>query len=404
MFSRHLLKEESIGTVVILYLDPSQVEYARELGNKEEYGQHLQQTVEQYVQEYLPGVKLKAAKVMLGALLLATIPIDTDKVFAEDGQYSMVYRVAAGDTLALIAQRYQTTVEEIKRTNRLANNEIYIGQTLQIPSNTHVLPNGILKWGSRGEAVRQLQINLPLLGYRVEADGIFGPKMNQVILHFQRTHQLQADGIYGPLTRQKLKERLSHIVREVSNPLDLLVLVNKRNALPSGFVPPDLVIPDVPFSFAGFDPKKQMREEAARSLMELFQQAKREGIYLYAVSGYRSYDRQKEIFASSVYRNGWEYATKYSAIPGQSEHQTGLAMDVTSQSVNFALTHRFSITPEGTWLAKHAHEHGFIIRYPQGKEHLTGYAYEPWHIRYVGKTTAQYIFEHHLTLEEYIGG
>lgn len=290
------------------------MEFAREFGNKEEYRQWIQQSVKQYVQEHLPGVKLKAAKVMLGSLLIATIPIDTGKVFAQNEHYISSHRVVKGDTLALIAQRYQTTTEEIKYTNRLVSDEIYIGQILHIPSSIiKELSNGILKWGSRGEAVRKLQEVLLLLGYRIEADGIFGPKMHQVMLHFQRAHHLQADGIYGLATRQQLKERLFHVVREVRNPLDRLVLVNKRNALPSGFVPPDLVIPNVPFSFAGFDPKKQMREEAARALSELFKQAEKEEIYLYAASGYRSYDRQKSIFASSVNRNGWDLNTKYSA-------------------------------------------------------------------------------------------
>ncbi|MEW9673459.1 D-alanyl-D-alanine carboxypeptidase family protein [Ammoniphilus sp. 3BR4] len=405
MFSHHLLKEEFNGFVVILYMNSFQMEFAREFGNKEEYRQWIQQSVKQYVQEHLPGVKLKAAKVMLGSLLIATIPIDTGKVFAQNEHNISSHRVVKGDTLALIAQRYQTTTEEIKYTNRLVSDEIYIGQILHIPSSIiRELPNGILKWGSRGEAVRKLQEVLLLLGYRIEADGIFGPKMHQVMLHFQRAHHLQADGIYGLATRQQLKERLFHVVREVRNPLDRLVLVNKRNALPSGFVPPDLVIPNVPFSFAGFDPKKQMREEAARALSELFKQAEKEEIYLYAASGYRSYDRQKSIFASSVSRNGWDLATKYSAKPGQSEHQTGLAMDVTSRSANFALTSYFGETPEGKWLAQNAHEFGFIVRYPKDKENLTGYEYEPWHIRYIGKQAAKYIFEEDLTLEAYIGG
>lgn len=79
-------------------------------------------------------------------------------------------------------------------------------------------------------------------------------------------------------------------------------------------------------------------------------------------------------------------------------------MDVTSRSANFALTSYFGETPEGKWLAQNAHEFGFIVRYPKDKENLTGYEYEPWHIRYVGKQAAKYIFEEDLTLEAYIGG
>lgn len=192
-------------------------------------------------------------------------------------------------------------------------------------------------------------------------------------------------------------------VLTVSNPKEIEVVVNKQRKLPGEYVPDDLVVPDVPFSFDGWNEKKQLRKPAARALEQLFQAAGEENIELVAVSGYRSYQRQKIIYNYNVEVNGREQADQFSARPGHSEHQTGLAMDVSSASVSFSLIQDFGETAEGQWLAEHAHEFGFIIRYPEGKSHITGYAYEPWHLRYVGKEMAEEIYNKQLTLEEFFG-
>lgn len=189
----------------------------------------------------------------------------------------------------------------------------------------------------------------------------------------------------------------------VTNPDDLLVVVNKERNLPADYEPDDLVVPDVRFSFSGDDPKKYMRREAANALEKLFEAADQENLRLFAVSGYRSYQTQRDIFAYNVNRTGSEeQANQFSAKPGQSEHQTGLAMDVSSPAVNYRLDEPFADTPEGRWLAEHGAEFGFIIRYPKGKEDVTGYQYEPWHIRYVGIDAAKEIYEQGITLEEYL--
>jgi len=204
-----------------------------------------------------------------------------------------------------------------------------------------------------------------------------------------------------------LLEETSHIDDDgkviVDNTDDILVLVNKNRNLPSDYVPDDLVVPNVRFTFEGFDEKKQMRKEAAEALEELFKAAEEEGIYLFAVSGYRSYNRQKYLFDTRAARDGFEEANKLTAYPGQSEHQTGLAMDVSCQSVGFDLTQKFGQTVEGIWLKENAHKFGFIIRYQEDKVDITGYSYEPWHIRYVGKEAAKEIYERNITLEEYLG-
>ena len=166
--------------------------------------------------------------------------------------------------------------------------------------------------------------------------------------------------------------------------------------------PSDLVVPNVPFSVSGSSPKKQLRKPAATALEKLFAGAKKDGISLKAVSGYRSYATQKSIFARNAKLKGEAVANKTSARAGQSEHQTGLAMDVSSASVNYTLEQSFGKTKEGKWLKANAAKYGFIIRFGEGQEKLTGYSYEPWHIRYVGVWIAGEITRQGETLEQYL--
>ncbi|CRZ35605.1 D-alanyl-D-alanine carboxypeptidase [Herbinix hemicellulosilytica] len=185
------------------------------------------------------------------------------------------------------------------------------------------------------------------------------------------------------------------------DPNSITVFVNKEYNLPKDFIPKNLVTPNIPFDITGYNERKLLRKEAAKAIEKLFAAALKEGYTLYGISGYRSYNRQKEIFLNNLIRKGKTHTLKYSAAPGTSEHQTGLAMDVSSKSVNLKLVTAFANSPEGKWLAEHAHEFGFIIRYPKDREEITGYAYEPWHIRYVGKQLATYLYTNNLTLDEY---
>ena len=206
-----------------------------------------------------------------------------------------------------------------------------------------------------------------------------------------------------------LPEDLSSILADNQTvPLDTIpssktVLVNRVYLLPSNYVPANLVEPDVKFSFSYSADKRKMRKVAANALEKLFAAGEKESIILYGVSGYRSYARQKQIYDKNIATRGQTATDSVSAKPGGSEHQTGLTIDVSAQSVNFRLDQSFGDTKEGKWLAKNAHLYGFIIRYPYGKSKITGYSYEPWHIRFVGKTVATYLYENELTLEEYYG-
>lgn len=190
-------------------------------------------------------------------------------------------------------------------------------------------------------------------------------------------------------------------VPTVTNPADRVVVVNKQRSLPISYKPADLVAPNVPFTFSGKSEKRLLRSEAAKALEELFAQAKTEQIQLFGVSGYRSAATQKLIYENNLKSQGEEHTSKYNAYPGKSEHQTGLAIDVNGADRQTSLEESFAATPEGRWLATHAADFGFIIRYPKGKESITGYAYEPWHIRYVGKGIAKAVADKGITLEEY---
>lgn len=157
-----------------------------------------------------------------------------------------------------------------------------------------------------------------------------------------------------------------------------ILVVNKKYSLPSSYNP-------------GIDPI------AGSALKELQNAAATAGHNIPLLSGFRSYERQRTIYNNYVKIDGQEKADTYSARPGNSEHQTGLAFDVGEINDNYGAT------PAGIWLNQNAHLYGFIIRYPQNKTHITGYKYEPWHIRYVGKNHATNIHNQNITLEEYLG-
>ena len=169
----------------------------------------------------------------------------------------------------------------------------------------------------------------------------------------------------------------------------ILILCNKYHKLKKDYKP-DLV------SLSGYG-GGQMQKEAASHFKEMVKAAKKDGITLWNVSGYRSYSTQKSLYNNYVKRDGVSKADTYSARAGTSEHQTGLATDINTASSKA----HFEKTKEYAWLIKNAHQYGFILRYPEGKTFITGYKYEPWHYRYVGKEVAQIIYEKNITYEEY---
>lgn len=192
-------------------------------------------------------------------------------------------------------------------------------------------------------------------------------------------------------------------INPIKNPDSYLVLVNKNNVLESSYVPKDLVVPNITSVNYTIDAELMLRQTAAEMIEQLFQAALDEdGLILLALSGYRSYEYQKKIYEGYVETYGQYNADRFSARPGHSEHQTGLAIDVTSESADKKLIPEFGNTKEGIWIQENAHRFGFIIRYPLDREKDTGYTYEPWHLRYVGKVVAAEMFEKKMILEDYL--
>ena len=175
---------------------------------------------------------------------------------------------------------------------------------------------------------------------------------------------------YGPAPVQYSNSGLTY--------MSGMLIANKSYSLPADFAP-------------GLD------QTCLNQFYKLQSAASQQGLNIWLSSGYRSYDYQNQIYNNYVARDGQAAADTYSARPGYSEHQTGLAIDVNQ------IDDSFSGTPEAIWLENHCHEYGFILRYPQGKQSITGYQYESWHIRYVGTDMSYPIHASGLTLEEYLG-
>lgn len=180
-----------------------------------------------------------------------------------------------------------------------------------------------------------------------------------------------------------------------------LILVNKEHPVDQHYKPDDLAkikyyAPD------RSETTRYMRAEAAEAFHQMADKAAEDGVELKMTTAYRSYDFQKILFNNYVAKEGEEKANTFSAKPGQSEHQTGLAVDVSSPSVDYQLSNDYGKTKEGKWIADEAYRFGFILRFPKGKEDITGYQYEPWHLRYVGLAAAKEIHEEGLTLEEFL--
>lgn len=181
----------------------------------------------------------------------------------------------------------------------------------------------------------------------------------------------------------------------------LWLVVNKTRPIPITYVPSDLVVVKVEKRTDKSDEELMLRKEAGKQMEALFAAAQADGVDLLMGSAYRSANLQATYYNNYVATYGQEEADTFSAKPGTSEHQTGLAADLSTPDRVCYLEICFADTPAGKWLAAHAHEFGFTIRYQKGKETITGYQYEPWHVRYVGTSLAQELFDAKQTMEDY---
>ncbi|MCM3697382.1 M15 family metallopeptidase [Microbacterium oleivorans] len=210
---------------------------------------------------------------------------------------------------------------------------------------------------------------------RIPGDSFVRLSTGSSILHRMK-------GYFSPVTTAQWRSAGSPKVTTVApaKPMHIrgILIVNKSIPLPSSY-------------------GNGLRPELTSAWSRMRADAKKDGISLSIISGFRSYASQQSVFASKVRQHGRAEAERRSARPGHSEHQTGLAIDVNSISQSWGETRA------GRWVAANAHRYGFIVRYPKGKEKVTGYRWEPWHLRYVGTGTATHLKKTGLTLDEYLG-
>lgn len=221
------------------------------------------------------------------------------------------------------------------------------------------------------------------LGFECEVAG------NNLIFHIGSSNNVthaviewNDDTHFSLLWEDGTMEKFSPCRTEVINGITYIngiLIANKTYSLPADYNPMGLTA------------------ETQKAFSEMSAAAAKDGLYLCVYSGFRSYDYQKQIYNNYVSSYGQEKADTFSARAGHSEHQTGMAIDVNCADDSF------DGTPEAIWLAENSWKYGFIIRYPKGKQHITGYKYEPWHVRYLGKETARKVYCSGLTLEEYLG-
>lgn len=185
----------------------------------------------------------------------------------------------------------------------------------------------------------------------------------------------------------------------VVNGDNLLAPVNKRNGLPATYAPADLA--DVPTTLA-VRAGIRLRRPVLEAVQTMTAEARAESLQIVVISGFRTYQEQEVLYRGYVARMGEERASRISARPGHSEHQLGTTIDFSSPSAGYQLEESFETTPEGAWLLQNAGRFGFVLSYAKGKEALTGYAYEPWHYRYIGAEAARAVLISGLTLTEYL--
>ena len=185
--------------------------------------------------------------------------------------------------------------------------------------------------------------------------------------------------------QEKIKIGLSSYKEGVS-PLyiDGILVVNKEYSLPKDFT-------------------NKLEDEVLEQFNLMKADAKKDGLDINIRSGFRSNEVQEMLYTNYVKKDGVEKASRYSARPGHSEHETGLGIDISNGDYETSIGDWFTDTPQAKWLYENAYKYGFILRYPEGKEDITGYKYESWHYRYVGKEHSQYFNQNNLTLEEYLG-
>lgn len=285
--------------------------------------------------------------------------VDTSKV----GTYEVIYRISILKTIKTVKRQVivkDLTLPIITLTG--SDVSIFVGESFRDPGY-------VASDNYDGDLTSKVVIN----------HNIDTSKMGEYEVNYEvsDTNGNKISANRKVFVKEKLKATVSSNLTEITY-INGILLVNKKYALPSNYNP-------------GVD------STAYQALLNMQNDASNLGYSLTLVSGFRSYQTQKTLYNRYVAEDGQALADTYSARPGHSEHQSGLAFDVGY------IGDDFGETPSGIWLKENCHKYGFIIRYLKGKESITGYKYEPWHIRYVGIDHATNIMKQGITLEEYLG-
>lgn len=260
--------------------------------------------------------------------------------------------------------------------------------------------NNILKkWGA--VLVVALVVVVAIIGYLVNSKESDLEKDNKSITVDGSSEVLLASAEKRKLEYEDMEsdykeiERLENILNN-----EYFILINKDNKLSEDYVPNNLKKSEA--KFLDYVQDNNLENNTADAVKKMFDAAMEDGISLVGVSGYRSYSVQKGLYDTRMEKNGEEKTRAYTAEPGASEHQSGLAIDILCDEYQ-TLDEGFDNTDAFRWLKENCYKYGFILRYLKGKEDITGYNYEPWHFRYIGnEEVAQDIMNRGLTFEEYI--
>jgi LAS superfamily LD-carboxypeptidase LdcB len=259
-----------------------------------------------------------------------------------------------------------------------------------------------LKKGDSGKDVKILQNILKIeVNKKLPITGIFADKTEKSLIKFQKKYNLTPTGYLDEEALNKINELYYKLLcpsQEKDYPDFLLYPVSKKNPLPLDYVPPDLINITNQVSSAGII---CLRKEAAESLITMLNDAKKEGLDIIVISGFRRPEIQKFLYYSYIKVYG-KKALDVIAKAGHSEHQLGTAVDLDSKTYQAKLTTIFEKTPEGRWLKENSWKYGFVMSYPKTAKKITGYDYEPWHFRYIGKEHAAIVANLNLIPYQYL--
>jgi len=318
---------------------------------------------------------------------------NTIKVFLETNTYNEIKE-----------HKYSKTLESIINTEYYNNKYIKDYLNINYIDNSNFLSNinSLLDKGYNSNDINNIYSNLKENSITILLNNDYiNDITNFISINYFKEDNLERYIKYYQKEELDIKTTLLYVnigldneyytnITDIEKAADLLVLVNKYNKLDESFIPENLE--KVSYGSA------TLKEEARIAFDKMCEAALKDKIYIYGGSGYRSYSHQLRLYNNYVKQDGKKAADTYSARAGHSEHQTGLAMDI----LNGRWDYIDESDKEYTWLINNSYKYGFILRYPEGKEKITGYMYEPWHYRYIGTELAEEITKENLTYEEYI--